>query len=163
MTLLVSDLVFVLSGGFSNGDPAKSLGGEPSTTDVREVGDLFPDIGPDASLNGLVDHRCVYFFMGGPDALEYPKVFIPVSPTYSVLEVGIDPAGKNRDAQSIGAGEEPEGVIFARADDYANGLMLPAEPYDDGDYVALWIRRTVPPKSPSGHETFKLRVRGMTV
>ena len=163
MTLLSTDLAFVLSGGFANGDPSRSLGGEPSTTDVSDVERLFPNVMPDQALSGGVEHRCVYFFMGGDEPLEMPRVFIPLSPVYSVLEVGVDPAGKNRDAQSVGAGEEPVGVVFSVADDYVDGLSLPGEPYTDGDYIGIWIRRTVVPRSRSGSEKFTIRVRGMTL
>lgn len=154
----MSRLRFVLSGGSDNTDPANSLGGPPSET---AAGELFSNIGPDDAATGSVELRCVYLVAdGGP--IEFPRVWFGDTPDRTVLEVGVDFGGKNAIAAPVEPGTDPVGVTFSRPDDYLTGLALPGEPYDDGDRVALWLRRLSPSEAKAGKESFSLRARGLT-
>ncbi len=53
-----ADVVYLLSGGFANADPLRSLGGDPSV--ARLTTGLFKDISPAQASLGLTDYRCVY-------------------------------------------------------------------------------------------------------
>ena len=61
MVVSASDISFVLSGGASNIDPNKSIGGNPSAQPI--LGNtLFDNVSEDESDAGHVDHRCFYIF-----------------------------------------------------------------------------------------------------
>jgi hypothetical protein len=53
-----SDITFLFSGGASNSDPTKSLGGEPSA--VPLTGQLLPDITTAQAQAGYTDYHCLY-------------------------------------------------------------------------------------------------------
>lgn len=150
---MTSTIRFYLSGGTLNTDPAASIGGQISQT---EVTDLFSDIDPDSAAEGSVQLRCVYVLVADGGPVENPRAWFTESPDRSLMEVGVDPAGKNGTARS-GAN-----VAFSQPDDYLAGLDLPGGPYEDGDRVAIWLRRSSPSGARSGREAFNLRVRGLT-
>jgi len=58
------DLGIVLSGGQNNRDVNLSLGGNPSAFRISDgvINNLFDDVTPDESEEGLEDYRCVYLF-----------------------------------------------------------------------------------------------------
>lgn len=153
-------LRFYLSGGRGNTDPAKSLGGPMSQTEVTSV---FDNVDPDQAATGGVDLRCVYMLVAEGGPVEYPRVWFAETPERTALEVGIDIAGKNGTAQQLAPGQEPIGVSFYRPDDYLTGIALPGEPYKEGDRVPLWLRRLTPSNAQPGREAFSLRVRGLTL
>lgn len=143
-----------------NDDPGKSLGGPPSQT---EVSSLFGDVSPDEAATGSVELRCIYVLVADGGPVEFPRVWFADTPDRTAMEVGVDPAGKNGIAQVVEPGSEPLGVVFYRPADYLTGLDLPDEPYLEGAWVALWLRRLTPSNAKAGRESFRLRVRGLTV
>lgn len=59
MALSNSDITFTFSGGGTNTDPDKSLGGDPSVQPI--IGKrLFNDVSEDQTKNGVTDFRCLY-------------------------------------------------------------------------------------------------------
>lgn len=58
-----NDIVYVLSGGPNNVDPAASLGGDPSSTPVLTgLNNLFANVSATEATSGNADYRCVYVF-----------------------------------------------------------------------------------------------------
>lgn len=58
-----NDIVYVLSGGATNADPDKSLGGDPSSSPVLNgLNSLFANVSSDDAQAGLTDYRCMYVF-----------------------------------------------------------------------------------------------------
>lgn len=78
MTVTVEDISIVLSGGINNLDPNLSLGGDPSTTPVRDnlINNLFSDVTPDQAEDGYEDYRCFYFFNDGDSTIYNIEVWI---------------------------------------------------------------------------------------
>lgn len=167
MTVSPSSLRYYLSGGRDNADPNASLGGERSSV-LAPVG-LFDPVTGDESATGDVEHRCVYFCNEDPDpdGLIDPVLWVR-SNTPSLdttMDVGLDPAGKNSEAAAVADdGEAPGGVSFSSPPHKAAGVALPGSPYGEGDYVAVWVRRTVAPHASSAlTDPSVLRVEGDTV
>ena len=59
MTLSTSDVSFTFSGGSTNSDPEKSLGGDPSLQPILNKR-LFDNISSEETKAGRVDYRCLY-------------------------------------------------------------------------------------------------------
>lgn len=61
MPISESQIIFLLSGGQSNRDITKSVGGLPSTTRIDNgLNNLFEDLTQSQSVAGYVDYRCFY-------------------------------------------------------------------------------------------------------
>lgn len=88
MTLDVSDISFVLSGGASNSNPLLSLGGDPSVTTVTTG--LFNNIDEDQTDSGYIDYRCIYIANdSNVDDLYEVKAYIDETVTGGVdIELG---------------------------------------------------------------------------
>ena len=57
----IADVLFVYSGGASNNNPLRSLGGIVSLHQIQgSINNLFPNITDDQSENGYIDYRCFY-------------------------------------------------------------------------------------------------------
>ena len=81
---LPSDIEFFLSGGLTNSDPTKSLGGVVST--VHAESDLFEDFRPEYASTGLTEYRCLYLF----NRLNVPLVNVKIwLEKYSSSSTGI--------------------------------------------------------------------------
>jgi hypothetical protein len=58
-----NDIIFVLSGGSENTDPALSFGGDPSAVPVGQGANaLFVNVTADQAEAGYADYRCIYAF-----------------------------------------------------------------------------------------------------
>lgn len=73
-----SDISFVLSGGATNINPNASLGGESSSSPIVDlaVNNLFNDVSPDDTDEGIEDYRCFYICNDGPTAIYDVKLWI---------------------------------------------------------------------------------------
>jgi hypothetical protein len=61
MTIAVSQIIFLLSGGTSNSNPSRSIGGPPSTFLVLgSLNNLFSDVTSEEATSGKTDFRCFY-------------------------------------------------------------------------------------------------------
>lgn len=61
MTIAASQINFLLSGGTSNSNPNRSIGGPPSTFPVLgSLNNLFSDVTSDEASSGKTDFRCFY-------------------------------------------------------------------------------------------------------
>ena len=135
-----------LSGGQSNTDPALSVGGAISDTEVSvtELHNIFDGIdGPDAAA-GQVDYRAVFV---QNDSFESLNVKVYLSDNY---DSGSQPSGVDSDI-SIGistsknsnalTGSPPSGVAFSQPVDAASARDMGA--MNHGEYRVLYIRREV--------------------
>lgn len=78
MTTSANDISFVLSGGSVNIDPNRSIGGDPSATPITTavLNNLFDDILPEESDDGVEDYRCFYIFNDGDTTIYSIKLWI---------------------------------------------------------------------------------------
>lgn len=110
---------------------------------------LFDDIGAVEAFIGATNYRCYYVENNsGADTLFGVKVYIGQQPApgQDVLALGLDPAGINGTATTIGdEGTAPGGVAFSTPTSYASGLLI--GDLTPGDFAAIWIRRTIPAAS----------------
>lgn len=61
MTIAASQIIFLLSGGTSNSNPSRSIGGPPSAFPVLgSLNNLFSDVTSDEATSGKTDFRCFY-------------------------------------------------------------------------------------------------------
>lgn len=138
------------------------LGGPITSTPVDGLS-LFPRVMGTEAEKGVTDYRCFYFINRdpNPDGLIDVRLWFDRAPNESSLAVGVDPAGQNREAQRIASvNDSPDGVHFSVPGNDVLPMYLPGKAYLEGDYVALWLRRTVPAGSPPQTERFLIRVRG---
>jgi len=170
MAITDTNLKWYYSGGTGNTNPNASLGGDISTTEVgTSIHSLFDRVTGQEALDGDIEYRCVFFKNTDADAdgLITPKVFVysNTSSADTTLAIGLDPAGKNASATTIGdEGTTPTGPSFTTPTDYAGGLALPSAPYAQNDYVGIWIRRTITGGAAvSSSDAATLRVQGDTI
>lgn len=155
--MAVSDLNqrLYLSGGASNADPKLSIGGAKSSVQLSAtaLGALFDNISGSEAAAGQDDYRLVYYQnvdtdpVGALDVsafLTQPNV--DEVATGEVLELGIAAAGKNAPETAVAhENTAPVGVTFDDTYlDYASGLVLPDGPYEQDDYVGIWVHRHTP-------------------
>jgi hypothetical protein len=161
-----ANLKYYLSGGAGNSSPAASLGGIISSTEVgSSIDNIFADVDSAQALAGSTKYRCIYFRNTDADAIGLYNPFLWINQVMSgadAIAIGLDPAGKNSTATTI-ANENaaPAGVSFTAPTTKAGGLALPTSPYLQNDYVAVWIRRTVPASCASSpNDNGSIRVEG---
>jgi hypothetical protein len=85
-------LVFVLSGGSSNVEPDKALGGDPSDTAItnNSINNLFDDLTTTDTDEGSEDYRCFYIFNDGTIPLYNLRLWIYEDfAVSSSLELGV--------------------------------------------------------------------------
>lgn len=99
MAISFSDVVFVFSGGISNYKPELSLGGEPSSIVIGDIGNnLFDSVTNNDMIVEIIDYRCFYIFNQSEfDTLYNLKIFIE-NISEVVCEVGLN---KFNDTQKI--------------------------------------------------------------
>lgn len=148
--IAATDIVLRLSGGASNTDPDASLGGAMSTAPggvitTAQLNNLFDDVSGDQAAAGDVNYRA--FFIENDHAsltLSNIKLWInTVSPSPdTAFAIALCEEGKNS-AIEVEADEvtPPSGESFSSPTNKAAGLSLPD--LDAGDYIGIWIRRTV--------------------
>jgi hypothetical protein len=75
--LLRKDVVYLLSGGQSNQDVNRSIGGKPSTTMIKNgLNNLFDDITRSEMNRGNIDYRCFYIKNGSNDTWQNLEIYI---------------------------------------------------------------------------------------
>jgi hypothetical protein len=161
-----------LSGGATNAVPSASLGGVKSSVEVSvsKLNNLFDDTTGDEASAGRIEWRCVYIENIGADDWVDPVVWVTAqphdpNPPYTLSGEGIDiglPAAKGQ-VTAIGDDHTtaPAGIAFTRPATKGAGLALPTPDYATNDYVALWVRRTVPSSQAYSTGTdFSLAVEG---
>lgn len=162
MAIVSTDIKYRLSGGAANSNPAASLGGAKSSTDVPAG--IFDDVSSAEASAGAVEYRCVYVHNNhGTLSLLGAKLWIQANtPSGDTdIAVGLGASGLNG-AETAVANETsaPAGVSFSTPSAFASGLSLGDLP--SGQHFAVWVRRTVTAGAAATSDSFTLRVQGDT-
>lgn len=144
MAVLASDIKFYLSGGGANSDPAASLGGAKSSTEVN-IATLIDDITGPESTAGITLYRCIYVEnTNGTDTLTGSAAFVPTNTpsTDTVMDIGLGTSAVDGTEQTV-ADEEtaPAGVTFSAPATLGAGLSI--GDLAAGEHKAIWLRLTV--------------------
>ncbi len=122
-----------------------SLGGAISGTAVpQSVNQFFSDVDQDEATDGSVKYRCFYVQNDDDtDTLGTAEIYISVrtpNPSTS-CEIGLGTSAINGTEQTV-ADETvpPVGVVFKASSDVDTVALGDLTP---GDYIAVWIKRTV--------------------
>lgn len=172
MAVTAADMKFYLSGGSSNSDPAASLGGEISTSEITSdvLNNLFDNVTPAQLADGSIDYRCFYIKnTNATDAIADLAVWIETQTTSAdtVIDIQLDPAGisdgTSPSAIVLSPNEEDTdpGVDFAPSPspvDYDTGLNIGT--LNAGECIAVWVRRTVSAGGTAGSDTCTLKIQG---
>ena len=163
MAIQSTDIVYRLSGGASNSDPAASLGGAKSSTAAGT--NIFDNVSSSEASAGDVEHRCIYVHNAhGSLTLQGARVWIQSNTPSTDTTVAIALAGEgvNGTAETVGnESTAPSGESFTTPTDYAGGLVIGDIP--SGQHQGIWIRRTVSASAAAyNNDGFTLRVQGDT-
>lgn len=161
MPIVSGDIVYRLSGGAANTDPAASLGGAKSST---AAGNYFDDVSSAEATAGDVEYRCVYVHNGhGTLALQGAKIWVQTQTPSSDTDVaiGLGTSAVNGTEQTVAdESTAPSGVTFSAPSNFAGGLALGDIPA--GQHKAVWVRRTVNAAAAGASDNFTLRTQGDT-
>lgn len=155
MAIVAADIVWRLSGGAGNTDPALSLGGAMSTaaggiiTKTKTLNSIFDDISGTESAAGGAEYRCIYITNTHASlGLLAPKIYIStnVENVADMIDIGVDLAGVDANADTISdesTAPDPTVTFAHNCTSYATGVALSATLTANGGRAAIWIRRTV--------------------
>ncbi len=160
MAILTTDIIYRLSGGAANSDPAASLGGAKSST--AWVSGIFDDVSSAEASAGDIEYRCIYVHNNhGTLTLQAPKIFFasqtPSATTTAAIGLGTSVQGGTEQTVA-NEGAAPTGVTFSEPADFATGIALGDIPA--GGHRAVWIRRTITAGTAAANDGFTLRVTG---
>ena len=153
-----------LSGGAGNANPALSLGGILSSTEIAP-GDnnLFDDVSGQETTDGHTDYRGVYVYNQGDVDLIAPVVWIQ-DETIAAADIEIGSAVEGVGVTMATIGTEltaPTSVTFVEAPNKGGGIVLPNIPASSRK--GIWIKRIVAPATgAAAARNFTLRVEGDT-
>ena len=139
---MAASLVFRLSGGAGNTDPAASLGGVMSSTAVG-TDTLFDTVSAAEALAGDTEYRCFFVYNDGDKDLTNVRLWISDEPATGTYALALDGVGKNADAE-IESDEStaPTGETFDDTlNPIANAITVPD--LSVGDRHAVWARRVI--------------------
>lgn len=162
MPIAAADIKYYLSGGAANSDPALSLGGAISNTEVA-ANALFDDVSSAEASAGDTEYRCIYVKnTHATITLTVPKAFIQANTTSNRIAIALAGEGLNVAAEAV-ANEStaPVGETFSQPADYATGLAMVDIP--PGGYHGIWVRRVIPAAAVAATDTYTIRVQGETV
>ena len=173
MAIAETDLIWRLSGGASNTNPAAALGGAMSTDaggiipKTKTFNSIFDDISGAEAAAGDAEYRCIYIRNEHASlSLTSAKVWIEanVANAKDMIDIGLDLGGKNATADTIAdesTAPDPAVTFAHDCTSYATGLSL--GDLAAGEKYAIWIRRTVTAgMTADDDEAFTLKVQGDT-
>lgn len=162
MPIISTDIKYRLSGGGSNTDPALSLGGAKSSTDMPSG--LLDTVTSGEAASGDTEYRAFYVHNAHATlTLEAAKLWIQANTPSAdtTLEVGLGTSAVNATEQTVAnEGVAPSGVTFVAAADEAGAISLGDIPA--GQHRAVWIKRIVSAAAAASNDTANLRVKGDT-
>jgi hypothetical protein len=150
-----TDLIWRLSGGATNTDPAASLGGVMSAdagaiiTKTKTFNSLFDDISGTESAAGDIEYRCIYITdVHATLGLTTPKIYIQTNTANvaDMIDIGVDLGGVDVTADTIGdesTAPDPAVTFAHNCTSYATGVALSATLTANGGRAGIWIRRTI--------------------
>jgi hypothetical protein len=158
--------------GTTNSNPANSLGGQRATnpeaiitTSNTNLNNLFDDITKAENFNITTDYRCVYIHNDTTNPAEIfanGEVYLNGG-SYATIQVGVGVKG----AVAVTIANEnavPAGITFSSPTSAAPlPLMSGTNQLNQGEFIALWIKRTANNISGSGTVTdsIPLSIRGV--
>ena len=173
MAIAETDLIWRLSGGATNTDPAAALGGAMSTaaggviTKTKTFNSIFDDISGAEAAAGDVEYRCIYIHNEHATlSLTSAKVWIETNTANAkdMIDIGLDLSGKDGTADTIAdesTAPDPAVTFGHACTSYASGLSL--GDLAAGEKYAIWIRRTITAgMTADDDEFFTLKVQGDT-
>ena len=163
MAIQSSDIVFRLSGGASNSDPAAALGGAISSTAAGT--DIFDNVSSAEASAGDTEYRCVYVRNShGTLTLQNAVVWIQTNTpsTDTVVAIALAGEGVNGTAETVGnESTAPSGESFSSPANEGAAISIGNIPA--GQHQGIWIRRTVSASAAAyNNDGFTLRVKGDT-
>ncbi len=162
MPILTTDIIYRLSGGASNTDPAAALGGAKSSTSMPSG--IFDDVSSAEASAGDIEYRCIYIHNNhGSLTLQAPKIFIQANTpsATTTVAIGLGTSVQGGTEQTVAdEGTAPAGVSFSEPADFAAGIALGDIP--PAGHRAVWIRRTITAGTAAANDSFTLRVTGDT-
>ena len=164
MPIADTDFKYRLSGGGSNTDPAASIGGAKSSTEIV-AGTFFDTVSAAEALAGDEEYRCFYVHNGHATlTMINPKIYLTnnTSSSETTAALGLAAAGLNATETAV-ANENtaPAGVSFSSPGNYAAGIALPDIP--PGQHQAVWIRRTISAAAAAQNDDFDFEVKCETL
>lgn len=150
--------VTVVAGSLPSNDLTNTL------TIANLTNKVFDDVSKAESLAGDTEYRCLYVQnKHSTDALVGAKLWIEANtPGQDVVQIALDPAGKNGTATTIATeGDAPAGVDFNAVNPVSEASALTLGDLAAGDTYPFWIKRTVPANTTEAtpKNTFRLAVR----
>jgi len=151
-----------LSGGSGNSDPAASLGGAMSSSQVSASLNAFFDLVSSAeAAAGDVEYRCIYVANTGTTTALGAKLWIQSNTPNSDNDIAIALGGEglNGTAETVGGeGSAPSGESFSAPSN--EGAALSLGDLAQNDEYPVWIRRTINAGAAAdASEQFTLRVK----
>lgn len=152
MSILASDIKFLLSGGAANEDPNAALGGIISATEVVDdtLQNLFANITGAQHTAGATKYRCIYIKNNSAESAANVKVYLNSNTpgVDSAITIGLDLAGVG-DGASTGVADTvanedtapSPAVTFTSADGFANALSVGA--MTAGQVIAVWVKLVI--------------------
>jgi len=158
-----ANLNWYLSGGAENADPAASLGGVISSTEV-DPATIFDAVSGAEALAGDVEYRCVFFknIDANAGGLQSAVIWIETQTAGAdSVKIALDAAGETATADTVAtesAAPDPA-LTFAACANKGAGLSLGT--LHENDYYGVWIERTVPAECAAANDnSFVLKVEG---
>ena len=168
----MADIVLQLSGGNANTDPNQSLGGYISndpggeiTTSNNNLNNLFDNITKSENFNNTTDYRCIFILnkVGGGGPFASAEIYLN-NTSYADIEIGFAPEGYDINVEQIGNESiAPTGVVWSQPD-AGSPLVFPgAQQLTEGQFIALWIKRTATsiPGTGTVTDTIGLSISGV--
>jgi hypothetical protein len=143
MPIVSTDIKYRLSGGGSNSDPAASLGGAMSSTEVTGS-TLFDAVSSAEAAAGRVEYRCIYVLNTHATLTALANKLWLQANTGSAdttLDIGLGTSAVSGTEQIV-ANETtaPSGVTFSAA--ASEGAALSTGDLAAGAWKSVWLRRT---------------------
>lgn len=109
--MVKNDILFLLSGGLTNTNPNKSLGGDKSTKVIdAEIDNLFSDVTRLQAARGHTDYRCLYIVNNNPDEkLKDFSLYVHKGLTGAEVSLGLS---LRSDVQALMVAGQPENGFF---------------------------------------------------
>jgi|SRR5688572_1888428 len=150
MAIVSSDLVYRLSGGAGNTDPAAALGGAMSTAGggvitSATLNNLFDNVTGDEASAGDTEYRCIYVRNEHATlTLTLAKLWISVVDPHAgaTFAIALADEGVSAAAETI-ANEStaPSGPSFSSPTTKGAGLSIPD--LAPNAYMGIWVRRVI--------------------
>lgn len=154
MPLSSTDIEYRLSGGASNTDPDSSIGGVISSTEITTatLHNLFDVVSSAEASAGDVEYRGIYIinnYSGSPiiaaeNIITFIQTLSPSSDSTVALALAVEGINSTMETlpnESTAPSATSPIASFVDSSASPNAISLPN--LDPGDFVGVWIRRTI--------------------